>query len=106
MTFKDHWPHDLGDLAERPLTFITILIFMPRMESFTIPCVYPLLYLRMESFTIPCVYPLLYLRDHWSRDLNGLAERCLTFLLRIVNISTLTLVAIARISDLKRCHYL
>ena len=29
LTFKDYWSHDLHDLAERRLTFITILIFTP-----------------------------------------------------------------------------
>ena len=27
LTFEDHWPHDLHDLVERCLTFITILVF-------------------------------------------------------------------------------
>ena len=30
LTFKDHWPHDLHDLAEGSSTFITFLMFRLR----------------------------------------------------------------------------
>ena len=33
LAFSDHWPHDLHDLAEMPLIFITVIIFRRGGES-------------------------------------------------------------------------